>query len=141
MHSAQQSGSSFFCDVAAMRLRFGCDAKCESLCEIIDVVTLGSLGLWLAAELEGELCPYSSGAGRDILRQAGTWQGRQSRFGAGTFAYCVLGRSWSPKGFGKASTKRWVPHITTAPENFGRISFQNVADVDIVVADVCSCSR
>ena len=62
MHSAQQSGSMyplaqglhrdllasmrfgaiwlgvgrFFCDVAAMRLRFGCDAKRESLCEIID---------------------------------------------------------------------------------------------------------
>ena len=66
MNSAQQSGSSyplaqglhrdlvastlfwsnplgvgrFFCDVAAMRLRFGCNAKRESLCEIIDVMTL-----------------------------------------------------------------------------------------------------
>ena len=67
MHSAQQSGSSyplaqglhrdllastlfwsnlasqalvdrFFCDAAAMRLRFGCDAKRESLCEMIDVI-------------------------------------------------------------------------------------------------------
>ena len=30
----------FFCDAAAMRLRFGCDAKRESLCEMIDVITL-----------------------------------------------------------------------------------------------------
>ena len=30
----------FFCDAAAMRLRFGCDAKRESLCEMIDIMAL-----------------------------------------------------------------------------------------------------
>ena len=68
----------FFCDVAAMRLRFGCDGKRESLCKI-DLMTLGSLGLRLAAELEGDPCPYagrySFGAGRTIVRQAGTLRG------------------------------------------------------------------
>ena len=38
--ASQAPVNRFFCDAAAMRLRFGCDAKRESLCEMIDVITL-----------------------------------------------------------------------------------------------------
>ena len=101
MYSAQQSGSSyplaqglhrdlvastlfwsnplgvgrFFCDVAAMRLRFGCDAKRESLCEIIDVMKT-----W---------CPLFVASCRARRRSTSlrwtlqVW-GRQNRFEAGS---------------------------------------------------------
>ena len=129
MHSAQQSGSSyplaqglhrdlvastlfwsnplgvgrFFCDVAAMRLRFGCDAKRESLCEIIDVMKTWC-PLFVAScrarrrstSLRG---PYRFGAGRTVLRQAATLRGTEARLGADTFVCCVLGRSWLPNVF------------------------------------------
>ena len=60
----EQSGQApvgrFFCDAAAMQLRFGCDAKRKSFCRIIGAMTLcwrgGSLHLWLTAELEGNPC-------------------------------------------------------------------------------------
>ena len=107
--ASQAPVNRFFCDAAAMRKRFGCDAKRESLCEMIDVMTLCwrrcSLHLWRAAELQGDPCPYS--------------------FGADTFACCVLGICWSPNGFGKAFAKRWMPHTIEFSYGFQRISFQN----------------
>ena len=92
----EQSGQApvgrFFCDAAAMQLRFGCDAKRKSFCGISGAMTLcwrgGSLHLWLAAELEGNPCRYSFGAGRNMLRQAGTLRGTQARFGAGKKGVC-----------------------------------------------------
>ena len=91
--------------------------------------------MWLAAELERNPCPYSFGAGRDILRQAGTLRGTQARFGADTFACCVLGRSWSPNGFGKAFATRWMPHAIAFSQGFERISFQSaISEVGVFVA-------
>ena len=126
----------FFCDVAAMRLQFGCDAKRESLCKI-DLMTQGSLGLWLAAELEGDPCPYSFGAGRDILMQAGTLRGTQARFGADTFACCVLGRSWSPNGFGQAFAKKWMPQTMDFSRGFERILFQSAFLRWVFLLQIC----
>ena len=84
-----------------------------------------SLRLWLTAELEGDPCPYSFGAGREILGQAGTLRGTQARCGTDTFACCVLGQSWSPNGFGKAFAKRWMPQTIEFSQGFDRISFQS----------------
>ena len=92
-------------------------------------MTLGSLGLWLAAELEGDPCPYagrySFGAGRTILRQAGTLRGTQARLGADTFACCILARSWSQNGFEKAFAKRWMPHAIEFSQGFEKNPFQS----------------
>ena len=127
---------------SVMRLLCGCDAESESLCEMNDVMTLWcrrcSLRLWLAAELEGDPCVYSFGAGRDSLRQAGTLRGTQARFGAATFACCVLGRSWSPNGFGKAFAKRWIPQTIEFSKGFERIPFQTGFRRWVFLLQICS---
>ena len=74
----EQSGHAtvgrFFCNVAALQLRFGCNTGRESLSGTIGVMTLfctgGSLHLWLATKKEGDSCPYIFGAGGNMLRQA-----------------------------------------------------------------------
>ena len=129
----EQSGQApvgrFFCDAAAMQLRFGCDAKRKSFCGIIGAMTLcwrgGSLHLWLAAELEGNSCRYSFGAPRNILRQAGTLRGTQARLGTDTFACRILGQSCLPNGFGEAFAKRWMPHAIEFSYGFETIQFQS----------------
>ena len=140
MHSAQQSGSSyplaqglhrdllastlfwsnlasqapvdrFFCDAAAMRLRFGCDAKRESLCEMIDVIydnpLLKTLLPSLAASCRARRRSMSLQfrgrqrhfeAGRHIAGHTGTfWDGHlcMLRFGA------KLVTKWLRKGVRK----------------------------------------
>ena len=131
----------FFCDAAAMRLRFGCDAKRESFCGMIGRMTLcwrgGSLHLWLAAELEGNPCRRSFGAGRNILRQAGSLRGTQPSFRAGTFACCSLGRSWTSDGFGKAFAKRWMPYIIEFSQGFERIAFDIAFLRCVFVLQIC----
>ena len=91
--------------------------------------------MWLAAELEGDPCPYSFGAGRDILRQAGTLRGTQARFGADAFACCVLGQCCSPNGFGRAFAKRWMPQTIEFSQGFEKNVPECVSEVGALVAD------
>ena len=51
--------------------------------------------------------------------------GKQASLGAGVFARCVLGRSRSPDGFGKAFAKTWMPHIIDFSPGFEKSLFQS----------------
>ena len=66
-----------------MRLRIERDAECETLCQIIAVISLssegGSLLPKLAAGLEADPCPRSFGAGRIVSRRAGTLKETRAR--------------------------------------------------------------
>ena len=109
----EQSGQApvgrFFCDAAAMQLRFGCDAKRESFCGMIGGMTLcwrgGSLHLWLAAELEGNPCRHSFGAGRNMLRQAGTLRARSHVSGQAHLHVAFWGEAGHQMASGRRSRK------------------------------------
>ena len=66
----------FFCDVAAMRLRFGCDAKRESLCEITD-------DLLLKTRFPLSVASCRARRGSTSLRWTLQFRGRQDHFEAG----------------------------------------------------------
>ena len=120
---------------SAMWLRCGCDlAAMRSVNHSVILLTTlccrrGSLCLWLAAELDGYHCPdagpYSFGARRNTLWQAGTLRGMEARLGADTFACFVWGQSCSPNDCGKAFARRGIPHAIEFSYGFQRISFQN----------------
>ena len=81
--ASQAPVNRFFCDAAAMRLRFGCDAKRESPCEMIDsddpllktlfpslVASCRARGRSMSLQFRGRQRNFE--AGRHIARHTGT---------------------------------------------------------------------
>ena len=105
-----------------MRLRFGCDAKRESLCEIIDDPLLKTwFPLSVAAELDGyhppDAGPYSFGARKTTLRQAGTLRGMEAVWGR-THLHVAF---WDKAAEQLTAERRSQKDACHTPLNFDRV--------------------